>query len=139
MTDPVDRPDPDRIWLEPSCCADPSEGRTWCADNVWPNGDCDIQAPGVEYVRADLAGAERDRLVTEVARLTRRNQEVDAYYGQAKREVHEAEAERDRLAAENVGLREDMQWFLDRVDRGEVRSTQTAARFRASLGRVRKK
>jgi hypothetical protein len=43
------------------------------------------------------------------------------------------EAERDRLAAEVAKMRADMQWFLDRVERGEVRSTQTAARFRATL------
>lgn len=42
-------------------------------------------------------------------------------------------ADRDSLAAEVAKMRADMQWFLDRVERGEVRSTRTAARFRATL------
>jgi len=48
--------DPDRIWLEPNCCADPVTGRQWAQDNPWPNGDCELtcEATGVEYLRADL-------------------------------------------------------------------------------------
>lgn len=48
---------PERIWLEPDCCADPATGRMWCEDNVWPTGDCPDDTPAVEYIRADLAAA----------------------------------------------------------------------------------
>ena len=59
---------PDRIWLEPNCCADPSTGSLWCEDNVW-QGTCDDGVPPTEYVRADVAtrkvaeavAAERER------------------------------------------------------------------------------
>lgn len=47
----------ERIWLEPQCCVDPGEGRAWCQDDVWPIGDCDSHAPGVEFIRADLHAA----------------------------------------------------------------------------------
>ena len=44
---------PDKIYLEP-CCIDPSTGRQWCEDDVWP--DCGShEQGGIEYVRADLA------------------------------------------------------------------------------------
>jgi hypothetical protein len=80
MIDPVDRPDPDRIWLEPACCADPSEGRCWAPHNVWPNGDCDIQAPGVEYIRADLVAAReaavRAQVWEEAAEIAEKRHEV---------------------------------------------------------------
>jgi hypothetical protein len=58
MTDAA-KSGPERIWLEPECCADPSVGRTWCKDNVWPLCDCDAQAEATEYVRADLVAAIR--------------------------------------------------------------------------------
>lgn len=59
---------PDRIWLEPDCCADPSTGSLWCQDNVWV-GTCEDGVPATEYIRADVAArqvaeaiaAERER------------------------------------------------------------------------------
>ena len=44
---------PDTIWLEPSCCADPSHGRQWCEDDAFPV--CDDGRDAVKYVRADRA------------------------------------------------------------------------------------
>jgi hypothetical protein len=43
---------PDRIWLEPDCCSDPSVGRTWALHNEWE--DCEEGVPATEYVRVDL-------------------------------------------------------------------------------------
>ncbi len=60
------------IFLEPKCCADPREGRLWCQDNVWPSGDCDVQAEATQYVRADLVAAlelERDAALARAERL----------------------------------------------------------------------
>ncbi len=39
--------DHERIWLQ--SYEDPHEGRLWCQDNVWAEGEA------TEYVRADLA------------------------------------------------------------------------------------
>lgn len=51
--------DHERIWLQPVCCADPYDGRQWCQDDgVWE--DCEDGVSSTEYVRADLAQAERD-------------------------------------------------------------------------------
>ena len=48
---------PDRIWLEPDCCADPSTGSLWCQDNVW-QGTCEDGVPATEYIRADVAARQ---------------------------------------------------------------------------------
>jgi hypothetical protein len=48
---------PERIYLAPRCCTDPSEGRIWCEHDVWPLDDCPEHASGIEYIRADLARA----------------------------------------------------------------------------------
>lgn len=57
MTDTVrvPRADPDTIWLEPSCCADPIHGRQWCEDNAFPV--CENGCKPVKYIRADLAAS----------------------------------------------------------------------------------
>lgn len=59
------KPDPERIWLEPACCADPREGRLWCEDNQWPSSDCDAQAEATEYLRVDRAAARERAAVLE--------------------------------------------------------------------------
>ena len=51
----VPRADPDAIWLEPSCCADPSHGRTWSEDLCFPV--CEDGREPVKYIRADLAAS----------------------------------------------------------------------------------
>lgn len=51
----VPRADPDAIWLEPSCCADPSHGRTWSEDLCFPV--CEDGREPVKYVRTDLAAS----------------------------------------------------------------------------------
>ena len=45
---------PERIYLQPKCCADPIEGREvyWGNDPPWD--DCDAGEKPVEYVRSDL-------------------------------------------------------------------------------------
>ena len=57
MTDTVrvPRADPDVIWLEPSCCADPIHGRQWCEDDAFPV--CENGCKPVKYIRADLAAS----------------------------------------------------------------------------------
>ena len=52
--------DPDRIWLEPACCADPYNGRNW-ADEPEPGDPCDEGVPWTEYIRADVAGSLHER------------------------------------------------------------------------------
>lgn len=47
---------PETIWLEPSCCADTSHGRTWCEDDAFPV--CDDGREATKYVRADLAASK---------------------------------------------------------------------------------
>ena len=62
MTTPDDvLEDHKRIWLE--ICEPGEEGRLWCQDNVWPEGEA------TEYVRADIAEAEVIALRAEVARM----------------------------------------------------------------------
>ena len=51
----VPRDGPDIIWLEPSCCADPSHGRQWCEDDAFPV--CEDGHEPVKYIRADLAAS----------------------------------------------------------------------------------
>lgn len=70
MTDNVDVSDHERIWLQPRCCADPHEGRMWCKDKIWPDGDCDIEAEPTAYVRADLYAA-KERQLEETRALLR--------------------------------------------------------------------
>lgn len=60
--------DPERIWLEPECCAEPGVGRTWCHVNEWtccPAGECDAPKP-IEYVRADLVAAREAAAAEEM-------------------------------------------------------------------------
>ena len=42
--------DPERIYLQPECCADPEYGRLWCEDDE-PE-DCTDGVPWTEYVLA---------------------------------------------------------------------------------------
>jgi hypothetical protein len=74
--------DPDVIYLEPKCCADPDTGRCWCEDDIFYN--CEDGHKATKYVRADLGGKnqekdidalmnERDKLrflLTEIRDLT---------------------------------------------------------------------
>lgn len=46
--------DPERIYLQPECCATPDVGRLWCEDDE--PVECEEGRPWTEYVRADLAG-----------------------------------------------------------------------------------
>ena len=39
----------------------------------------------------------------------------------------------EQLEKENTKLKEAMQWFIDRCDKGEVRSKKTYARFKELL------
>lgn len=55
--------DHERIWLQAAIDADPSTGRMWCQDKVWPD-DAEDSEP-TEYVRADLFAA----IQSEVGRL----------------------------------------------------------------------
>lgn len=45
--------DPEVMYLEPRCCADPNTGRQWCQDEVWAD-NCEDGKRGVKYIRADL-------------------------------------------------------------------------------------
>jgi len=49
--EPWQQNSPERIWLEPECCADPSIGQQWCQDNVWI-GTCEDGVEATEYIRA---------------------------------------------------------------------------------------
>ena len=58
--------DPERIWLQPKCCAGEYEGRQWCEHNVFDDDQCEDGNKATEYVRADLLltlEAERNRVV----------------------------------------------------------------------------
>jgi hypothetical protein len=46
--------DPDVIYLEPKCCADPDIGRCWCEHDAFEH--CEDGQKATKYVRADLAG-----------------------------------------------------------------------------------
>lgn len=61
--------DHERIWLEPRPDEGDfgPEGRLWCQDKVWP-GSPDEGEP-TEYIRADIASAEIERLRAENERL----------------------------------------------------------------------
>lgn len=66
-------PDYPQIYLEPRCCADPSEGRCCCQDDVFDGQDCEEHVPATKYVRDDLhrkALAEIERLCEQVTTLT---------------------------------------------------------------------
>lgn len=44
--------DPDVIYLEPICCANPIDGRQWCEDDVF--AECENNIRSTRYIRADL-------------------------------------------------------------------------------------
>lgn len=53
--------DHERIWLQPECCACPTDGRLWCQD---PDPvDCEDGVPWTEYIRADIAEKREAELV----------------------------------------------------------------------------
>jgi hypothetical protein len=54
--------EPERIWLQPECCAGKYEGRQWCQDNVFDDGECEDGAKATEYVRADIAATRIEQL-----------------------------------------------------------------------------
>ncbi len=62
----------------------------------------------------------------EIDRLTRRISEQDQQIGRLEGNV-------DRLQASCVAMRGAMLWFCDRVEKGEVRSVRTYARFKEIL------
>ena len=45
--------DPDRIYLQPECCADPYNGRQWCDSDMWE--PCEDGVKTAQYIRADIA------------------------------------------------------------------------------------
>lgn len=56
----VTQEEPERIYLQPRQCYDPSgyDGRQWCEDPVWPDNcgcDCERQGVPVCYVREDIS------------------------------------------------------------------------------------
>ena len=51
--------DPERIWLEPECCACPDTGRLWCQHKVWPDDEC--REEPTEYVLAAALTAAEGR------------------------------------------------------------------------------
>lgn len=69
-------PDPERIYLEPRCCADPETGRTWAANSAW--GPCECGQQPTEYVRADIVAAQRQEIRDLRARLAHEAQALAA-------------------------------------------------------------
>jgi hypothetical protein len=59
--------DHERIWLENEKDADPSVGRLWCKDKVWPTDSEDGEP--TEYIRADIAAAARAAALEEAAKV----------------------------------------------------------------------
>jgi hypothetical protein len=76
-------PDPDRIWLEPRSTSGIHDERTWCQHDVW-TGEPDYagRAP-TEYVRADIARAEIDRLRAHLRVIAGEEQCADNLLGNA--------------------------------------------------------
>lgn len=54
--------DPDIIWLEPECCANPNWGRTWAEENEWPVSPDKGHDAATKYVRADHIEALEARI-----------------------------------------------------------------------------
>jgi succinate dehydrogenase/fumarate reductase flavoprotein subunit len=61
--------DHERIWLQPKCCAGEYEGRQWCQDNVFDDGECEGGAKATEYVRADLAATRTPSPSSDIEEL----------------------------------------------------------------------
>jgi hypothetical protein len=59
--------DPDVIYLEPECCADPDTGRCWCKNDAFHH--CEDGHKATKYVRADRIEA-LETLLTEIRDLT---------------------------------------------------------------------
>ena len=59
--------DHERIWLEPR--GDYADDRSWCQHDVWTTEPEYEGQPPTEYVRADIAAAEIERLQARVAEL----------------------------------------------------------------------
>jgi len=53
---------PERIYLQPKCCADPIEGREVYWGDSPPWDDCEDGEKPVEYIRADIADNLKLRL-----------------------------------------------------------------------------
>ena len=68
----ADRPsDPDEIWLQPACCADPEYGRLWAPDDPFEHApECEERLPAIHYVARGRWCQEA--LVSEAQRLLRR-------------------------------------------------------------------
>ena len=77
MTDrtPLREADHERIWLEPRGWVDPSVGRQWCQDKVWPEEDC-VEEP-TEYIQADLARTPPLSSPEQIERVARAIYEAD--------------------------------------------------------------
>lgn len=100
-------PDHEQIYLEPPCCADPSEGRQWCQDDV---SDCKDGREATRYVRADLAEADR-------AAQAKRIEELESQLAEEERDHLRTIDERDQFEKRiveigwSIGLLEsDLEW-----------------------------
>lgn len=108
MSDPKSAPpDHEQIYLEPPCCADPSEGRQWCQDDV---SDCKDGREATRYVRADLAEADR-------AAQAKRIEELESQLAEEERDHLRTIDERDQFEKRiveigwSIGLLEaDLEW-----------------------------
>jgi len=58
---------------------------------------------------------------------------ADAHQLTAQSELRDSALCMEQLKRENVELRAAMQWFVDRVERGEVHSRRTYAQFKELL------
>jgi hypothetical protein len=70
--------DHERIWLQPKCCAGEYEGRQWCQDNVFDDGECEGGAKATEYVRADLAATRTPAPSSDIEELVEARQKLGA-------------------------------------------------------------
>ena len=72
--------DPEVIYLQPECCADPEVGRLWCEDDA-PE-DCEDGKPWTKYVLAARAAPARDQEALMALNIARYMQE--RFYPEAK-------------------------------------------------------
>lgn len=80
-------PDPEVIWLEPACCADPAHGRMWATDNPFP--ECDDGVQPAKYIRADLAAAPSPAAPIRGVTITEEAYDLVSGYLYACRDVGE--------------------------------------------------
>jgi hypothetical protein len=85
----------ERIWLQPLCCVDE---RCWC-DQPQDCGDAGCELPAIEYVRADIAAAEIEKLRAE-------NQALK----------HGGDAENERLREALKTLDHEARWMAGQLN-----------------------